>query len=277
MNPNMEPIEDISTSYSNVKECVSINCVGEVLESMDKTLSDSHIKKEYEKMKPHEKRMFNQWVRFHHEYQQKHGVAGMSRQLMNLQVTTQCPLMDPVIPAIEMATAEASVSQVEIVDKRGVRCIVPVKIKEEPDHVYAVTTMVPEDAQGLPDVLEEAFEAMVPKEYESYDEEDVTDCSFISDDEIIETDEEHLAEMEDKDIKTVDVEAIQVNITTITQGLHMAADGYEQLNEKLSMVPPEHVISLVEQVPLPSLEPTHPGITTALKQDGHHHILQLLV
>ena len=48
MNPNMEPIEDISTSYSNVKECVSINCVGEVLESMDKTLSDSHIKKEYE-------------------------------------------------------------------------------------------------------------------------------------------------------------------------------------------------------------------------------------
>ena len=57
----------------------------------------------------------------------------------------------------------------------------------------------------------------------------------------------------------------------------MAADGYEQLNEKLSMVPPEHVISLVEQVPLPSLEPTHPGITSALKQDGHHHILQLLV
>ena len=83
--------------------------------------------------------------------------------------------------------------------------------------------------------------------------------------------------MEDKDIKTVDVEAIQVNITTITQGLHMAADGYEQLNEKLSMVPPEHVISLVEQVPLPSLEPTHPGITMALKQDGHCHILQLLV
>ena len=57
----------------------------------------------------------------------------------------------------------------------------------------------------------------------------------------------------------------------------MAADGYEQLNEKLSTVPPEHVISLVEQVPLPSLEPTHPGITTALKQDGHHYILQLLV
>ena len=55
MNLNMEPIEDISTSYSNVKECVSINCVGEVLESMDKTLSDSHIKKEYKKMKPHEK------------------------------------------------------------------------------------------------------------------------------------------------------------------------------------------------------------------------------
>ena len=106
----MEPIEDISTLYSNVKECVSINCVGEVIESMDKTLSDSHIKKEYEKMKPHEKRMFNQWVRFHHDYQQKHGVAGMSRQLMNLQVTTQCPPMDPVIPAIEMATAEASES-----------------------------------------------------------------------------------------------------------------------------------------------------------------------
>ena len=116
-----------------------------------------------------------------------------------------------------------------------------------------------------------------PKEYALYDEEDVTDCSFISDDEIIETDEEHLAEMEDKDMKTVDVGAIQANITTITQGLHMAADGYEQLNEKLSTVPPEHVISLVEQVPLPSLEPTHPGITTALKQDSHHHILQLLV
>ena len=89
-----------------------------------------------------------------------------------------------------------------------------------------------------------------PKEYALYDEEDVTDCSFISDDEIIETDEEHLAEMEDKDMKTVDVGAIQANITTITQGLHMAADGYEQLNEKLSTVPPEHVISLVEQVPL---------------------------
>ena len=139
--------------------------------------------------------------------------------------------MDPVIPAIEMATTEASVNQVEIVDEKGVRHIMPVKIKEEPDHVYAVTTMVPEDAQGLPNVLEEAFEAMVPKEYESYDEEDVTDCSFISDDEIIETDEEHLAEMEDKDIQTIDVEAIQANITTITQGLHMAADGYKQLNE----------------------------------------------
>ena len=38
----------------------------------------------------------------------------------------------------------------------------PVKIKE-PDCVYAVITMVPEDAQGLPDVLEEAFEAMAPQ------------------------------------------------------------------------------------------------------------------
>ena len=74
--------------------------------------------------------------------------------------------MDPVIPAIEMATTEASVNQVEIVDEKGVRCIMPVKIKEEPDCVYAVTTMVHEDAQGLPNVLEEAFEAMVPKEYE---------------------------------------------------------------------------------------------------------------
>ena len=124
----------------------------------------------------------------------------MSHQLMNLQVTTQCPPMDSVIPAIEMATTEASVNQVGIVDEKGVRHIMPVKIKEEPDRVYTVTTMVPEDAQGLPNVLEEAFEAMVLKEYESYDEEDVTDCSFILDDEIIETDEEHLAEMEDKDI-----------------------------------------------------------------------------
>ena len=196
---------------------------------------------------------------------------------MNLQVATQCPPVDPVVPAIEMATTEASANQVEIVDEKGVRCIIPVKIKEEPDHVYAVTTMVPEDAQGLPSVLEGAFGAVVPRECESCDEEDVTGCSFVSDGGVTGTDEEHLAEMEDRDIETVDVEAIQANVTTITQGLCMAADGYEQLNEKLSMVPPEHVISLVEQVPLPSLGPAHPGVTLALEQDGHHHILQLLV
>ena len=58
-------------------------------------------------------------------------------------------------------------------------------------------------------------------EYESYSESDVTDNpDYISDDEPLkETDEEDLAEMEDKNIRSIKVHQIETAMKQISDGL----------------------------------------------------------
>ena len=100
-----------------------------------------------------------------------------------------------------MATVYEDKHQIEIVEEDGVRCITPIKVKEEPSTLFAMIDLT--DRESLPDVPAEAFNWPVNIEYDSYSESDVTDePEYVPDDvPLKETDEEDLADMEDQNIK----------------------------------------------------------------------------
>ena len=134
----------------------------------------------------------------------------------------------------EMATAIEDKHQIKVVEEGGIRCITPIKVKEEPSTQYAVIDLT--DKKGLPDIPAEIFNCPLKIEYDSYSESDVTDePDYIPDDEPLkETDEEDLAKMEDKNISSIDVNHIETTLKQISNGLQQAAEGYNSLQKMSS-------------------------------------------
>ena len=85
-------------------------------------------------------------------------------------------------------------------------------------------------------------------EYDSYLDSDVTDeQDYIPDDEPLEeTDEEDLADMEDKNISSIDVEQIEIAMKQISDGLQQAADGYNSIRKCLPVMTPEEVVRVIQ-------------------------------
>ena len=107
----------------------------------------------------------------------------------------------------------------KIIEEGGIRHITPIKIKEEPSTQYAIIDLT--DNEGLLDVPTETFNQPLKVKYENYSYSDVTDePDYIPDDEPLkETDEEDLAEKEDKSIRSIKVHQIETAMKQISDGL----------------------------------------------------------
>ena len=148
------------------------------------------------------------------------------------QMSQQRPPMHEEIVKAEMATVIEDKHQVEIIEEGGIKHITPIKIKEEPSTQYAIIDLT--DKEGLLDIPTETFNQPLKVEYESYSESDVTDePDYIPDDEQLkETDEEDLAEMEDKNIRSIKVHQIETAMKQMSDSLRQAADGYNSHQKK---------------------------------------------
>ena len=71
------------------------------------------------------------------------------------QISQQRPPMHEEIVKAEMATAIEDKHQIKIVEEGGIRCITPIKVKEEPTTQYAIIDLT--DKKGLPDIPTEIF------------------------------------------------------------------------------------------------------------------------
>ena len=135
------------------------------------------------------------------------------------QMSKLKPPMHEEIAKTKMATATEDHHQVEIIEESGVRYITPIKFKEELSKQYAVIGLT--DTEGLSNIPAEAFNRPQKVEYNSYSESDITDESdYVPDDvPLEETDEEDLAEMEDKNISCIDVDQIEAAMKQVSDGL----------------------------------------------------------
>ena len=77
------------------------------------------------------------------------------------------------------------------------------------------------DKEGLHDIPAEAFKWPQKVEYDSYSDSDVIDePDYVPDDKPLEeTDEEDLADMEDKNISSIDVKQIETAMKQVSDGL----------------------------------------------------------
>ena len=116
---------------------------------------DEEIAEVYQQMTPVQRRKFNQLVQFHRDYEKTYGLVGTVYQLMYGQISKQKPPMYEEIAKAEMATTNEDKHQIELGEDNGVRCIIPIKVQEEPSTQYAVIDLT--DKEGLPDVPAEAF------------------------------------------------------------------------------------------------------------------------
>ena len=66
------------------------------------------------------------------------------------QISQQRPPIHEEIVEIEMATAIEDKHQIKTVEEVGVRCITPIKVKEEQCNQYAVINLT--NKKGLPDI-----------------------------------------------------------------------------------------------------------------------------
>ena len=135
------------------------------------------------------------------------------------QMSKQKPAMHEEIAKAEMAIATEDKHQIKTVEEDGIRCITPIKVKEEPSTQYVVIDLT--DKEGLPYVPAEAFNWSLKIENESYSESDVTDkLDYVPDDiPLEEKDEEDLAHMEDKNISSMDVQQIEATMKQVSDGL----------------------------------------------------------
>ena len=84
---------------------------------------------------------------------------------------------------------------------------------------------------------------------------------YIPDDEPLEeADEEDLAEMENKNINSIDVNHIETTLQQISDSLQQAAEGYDSLRKCLPTMTSEEIIGVIQQTPMPSLQQIHSGV-----------------
>ena len=192
------------------------------------------------------------------------------------QISKQKPPMHEEIAKAEMATATEDKHQTEIVEEDGIRRNTPITFKEEPSTQYAVIDLT--DKEGLPDIPAEAFNWPLKIKYDSYSESDVTDeLDYLPDDVCLEETDEDLADMEDKNIGSVDVQQIEATMKQVSDGLQQAADGYDLIRKCLPVMTPEEIVGVIQQTPMPSLQQVHTGIQKAIKVDRETHVLMLLM
>ena len=233
-------MENLCLGSEEIQICTCVNYYGEkIADTRIENLTDEEIPEEYQQMTLVQ-RKFNQLVQFHRDYEKTFGLAGTIHQLIYGQINKQNPMYEEIAEA-EMATASEDKHQIEISEENGVRCIIPIKVKEEPFTQYTVIDLT--DKEGLPDMPAEAFNQPLKVEYDSYSESDVTDESDYAPDDIPlkETDEEDLADMEDQNISSIDIQQIEIAMKQVSDGLQQATNGYDSIRKCLPTMTPEEI------------------------------------
>ena len=165
-----------------------------------------------------------------------------------------------------------------MVDKDGkeVKQVKPILIKKEINTDYA--TQVPFELGPGEDIFLFTDEERVPyaeQPYKSKSEEEADDDSYLEDDIPIEVDSDssEALSMTDDDFKTTDPTKIDQALQQIVQGLHQAADGYENLRDILPTVLVTDVVGIVQIAPTPYLQPMSKAAIQALQTLGEEHLV----
>ena len=118
-----------------------------------------------------------------------------------------------------MVTASEDKHQIKIKEENGIKCMIPIRVKEKLSTQYAVIDLM--DKEGLPDIPAENFNQPLKVEYDIYSKSDVTDePDYVPDDiPLNETDEEDLAGMQDRNINSIvhQIEATMKQVSKCNQ------------------------------------------------------------
>ena len=98
-------------------------------------LTEEELEEEFRKLSASNKIRSNQWVQFHHDYQQTHGIAGTSSQILRYISNLNNPAILTEIANAELEEVDIDEHQVQIikmVDKDGkmVKKVKPILIKK---------------------------------------------------------------------------------------------------------------------------------------------------
>ena len=189
------------------------------------------------------------------------------------------PKLPEPVAVEEMKCAEVEEDQVQVedvVDVKGneVRRIIPIFIKEEPDHQHTVH----EPAHlppGMPKLPPNTTVSTLLNDEESYDKELTDSKEYLPDDAAFpeKADSSAVESMED-DIMQVDVGAALNEIST---GLEIAALGYTNLWALLPQLPVHEVPKVLESTPLVYMDPMPHPLIKALRDIGPEKVLDHII
>ena len=155
-------------------------------------------------------------------------------------------------------------------DGKEVCHIIPILVKEEPDHQH--TTHEPtKKPPGIPDLLPGAAVStlLCEGEVESYDKEATDSEDYLPDDENLPSEgDSSAAKSMEEEMVHVDVEAFDTALYEVATGLEMAALGYHNLCALLPQLPVHEVPKVLESMPLIYTEPMPNALINILKDIG---------
>ena len=105
-------------------------------------LTEEELEEEFRKLLASNKIRYNQWVQFHHDYQQTHGIASTSSQILRYISNLNKPAIPTETAKAELEEVDINEHQVQIikmVDKDGkmVKKVKLILIKKEINREYA--------------------------------------------------------------------------------------------------------------------------------------------
>ena len=225
-------------------------------------LTEEELEEEFRKLLASDKIRYNQWEQFHHDYQQTHGIAGTSSQILRYISNLNKPAIPTEIAEAELDEVDINKHQEQIIkmvdkDRKMVKKVKPILIKKKEinreyesrvpfkKHIGAISF---EDDEQVPyretDSVEYYEEATDHKEYKNDDE-------ALS----VQSDSSAALSMLDEDFEDTDPVKLDNSLQKITAGLQQAAEGYKELRQMMPSLPVTEVPKLIEETLLPYLTP----------------------
>ena len=288
--PNKEAPHLRAEDQCKVAEEVTHVLVGEASdggspsEASDSDISDMSegtLETEFQKLLASDKLKFNQFYLYHYQVQKQEKTSGMLHQRVRHQIHSEIiPKLPEVIATEEMWYIEVEQDEVQIEtvinpDGKEVHCILPILMKEEPDHQH--TTHEPsKKPPGMPDLPPRATVSTLlhERDVKSYDEEATDSEDYLPNDENLPSEEDNSAtESMEEEMVHVDIKAFDTALNEVTTGLEMAALGYHNLHALLPQLPIHEVPKVLESMPLIYTEPMPNVLINILKDISPEKVL----
>ena len=99
-------------------------------------LTEEELEEEFRKLSASDKIRYNQWVQFHHDYQQTHGIASTSSQILRYISNLNKPAILTEIAKAELEEVDVDEHQVQIIkmvdkDRKMVKKVKPILTKRK--------------------------------------------------------------------------------------------------------------------------------------------------